>query len=259
MNWFLQQSLEYAAQRSYLDDLYHIYPTIPNGIRRINQKKWERVEAAYNSSDNVELIDSLLNMELFPVKDSYVAFLKKDRSALARNPLTVNRLASEIRAMGINRIYEKCSQPKESNRQMGPMFKNWIRKGELGFPVMTLSDFTNTDGNAILDASDSVMKRFAAEKLGYNQEKGIDFLARIKRHYIIGEAKFLTASGGHQGRQFNDAPNALRSDVGAIRIAILDGFLYIKSGEGMYKTITGRFSESNIMSALLLRNFLNAI
>lgn len=167
MNWFLQQSLEYAAQRSYLDDLYHIYPTIPNGIRDVDEKKWNAVVEAYNTPDNAKLINSLLDMDVFPLKDSYVAFLKKDRSSLTRNPLTVNRLASEIRAMGIDKLYERCTQPKESNRQMGPMFKNWIRKGELGFPIVDFCNFTPTDDNVIICGSDTEIKAFASERLGY--------------------------------------------------------------------------------------------
>ena len=79
MNWFLEQSIDYASQRSYLDDLFKVYPTIPNGIRQIDKAKWKCVETAYNSADNHALIMSLLDLEIFPLKDSYVAFLKKDR------------------------------------------------------------------------------------------------------------------------------------------------------------------------------------
>ena len=25
-------------------------------------------------------------------------------------------------------IYKRCSEPKETNRQIGPMFNNWIKK-----------------------------------------------------------------------------------------------------------------------------------
>ena len=259
MNWFLEQSIDYASQRSYLDDLFKVYPTIPNGIRQIDKAKWKFVETAYNSADNHALIMSLLDLEIFPLKDSYVAFLKKDRSALARNPKTVNRLAAEIREMGLDNLYEKCSQPKETNRQIGPMFKNWVKSGALGFPTLCLEDFKNTNENAILDASDKEMEDFAREELGYIHEKGLDFLARISRQFVIGEAKFLSDTGGHQNAQFNDAIATLESYANAIKIAILDGVVYIKKGGKMYKDVTGKHSEHNIMSALLLRSFLNSI
>ncbi len=40
MNYFTQLSIDYANQRSYLDDLFHVYPTIPEGIREIDSGKW---------------------------------------------------------------------------------------------------------------------------------------------------------------------------------------------------------------------------
>ena len=52
MNNWTQLSIEYANQKSYLDDLFRIYPTIPEGIRDIDQNIWSRVERAYNSQDN---------------------------------------------------------------------------------------------------------------------------------------------------------------------------------------------------------------
>lgn len=44
MNWFMEQSIEYAQQKSYLDDLFKVYPTIPNGIREIDKTVWERLK-----------------------------------------------------------------------------------------------------------------------------------------------------------------------------------------------------------------------
>ena len=40
MNHWTELSIEYANQRSYLDDLFQVYPTIPEGIRDINEKTW---------------------------------------------------------------------------------------------------------------------------------------------------------------------------------------------------------------------------
>lgn len=44
MNKRLKFSIEYANQRSYLDDLFKVYPTIPEGIRDINNEIWANVE-----------------------------------------------------------------------------------------------------------------------------------------------------------------------------------------------------------------------
>ena len=74
MNKWTKLSIEYANQRSYLDDLFRVYPTIPEGIRDIDVDVWNNVERAFKRKDNVQLIQSLLELDLFPIKDSYVAY-----------------------------------------------------------------------------------------------------------------------------------------------------------------------------------------
>jgi hypothetical protein len=118
MNKWTELSIEYANQRSYLDDLFQIYPTIPDGIRDIDQNKWNDVEKAFTKQDNEQLLTRLLKFDLFPIKDSYIAFLKRDTAAIKRNPKTVNRICGRLYQMGLDKIYEKCSEPKETNRQM---------------------------------------------------------------------------------------------------------------------------------------------
>ena len=56
MNYFTQLSIDYATQKSYLDDLFQVYPTIPEGIREIDKKFFSKVELSLHNQDNVELI-----------------------------------------------------------------------------------------------------------------------------------------------------------------------------------------------------------
>lgn len=257
MNYWLKLSIEYANQRSYLDDLFQVYPTIPEGIRDIDENIWEEVEQAFKNKDNTGLLKSLLKLDLFPIKDSYVAYLKRDPSAIERNPATVNRLCGRLYEMGLDNIFKRCSEPKETNRQIGPLFRRWLNKKSLGIQPVKLEEFLKTKENAILDGSDAEMKSFAQEHLNYNRNKGLDFIARFNGKYIIGEAKFLTDFGGHQNAQFNDAIETLKlKGVKAITIAILDGVLYIKGNNKMYREITTTFKDYNIMSSLVLRDFL---
>ena len=235
MNPWIKMSIDYANQRNYLDDLFSVYPTIPEGIRDINQIKWGRVEQAFEAHNNLELLDSLLSLDLFPIKDSYVAYFKRDKTALMRNPATVNRLCGRVYEMGINKVFEKCSEPKETNRQIGPLFKNWMKKGVLGVIPVPIDKFKSNKEDAILDAGDAAMSKFAQEFLGYNHDKGLDFVGRFNGRYVIGEAKFLTDFGGHQNAQFNDAISTVKQDVDAETIAILDGVLYIKGKIKLYK------------------------
>jgi len=257
MNKWTKLSIEYANQRSYLDDLFHIYPTIPEGIREINEKAWIGIEIAFKQQNNDELIRELLKLDLFPIKDSYIAYLKRDKSSIDRNPRTINRICGRIYELGLDKLYERCSEPKETNRQIGPMFRDWLRKKPLGITPVGLNEFVSNNNDAILEGYDKSMMDFAKEELGYNHNKGLDFVARFNGRYIIGEAKFLTDFGGHQNAQFNDAISTLEAKkVKAEKIAILDGVLYIKGNNKMYKSVTETYKNYNIMSALVLREFL---
>ncbi len=257
MNIWTQMSVDYANQRNYLDELYKVYPIIPEGIREVDNSLWKVVESSFLKKDNGALIESLLDLELFPIKDSYVAYFKRDRSALKRNPETVNRLAGRIYEMGLTEIFKKCTEPKETNRQIGPLFRRWLNRKTLGVNLLGNEKFLQSSDNAILDAGDAEMRLFAKKHLGYSHEKGLDFVAKFNGKYVIGEAKFLTDFGGHQNAQFQDAIQTLDArDVRAVKVAILDGVLYIRSGNRMYDFITTNKSKYNIMSALVLRDFL---
>ncbi len=257
MNYWTKLSIEYANQKSYLDDLFQVYPTIPEGIRDIDGDLWKSVEKAFKKKDNDELINNLLKLNLFPIKDSYVAYLKRDNSAIERNPETINRLCGRLYEMSLKDIFSRCTEPKETNRQIGPLFRRWINRKSLGIQPVKLDRFLKSRDNAILDASDAEMMTFAKEHLNYKRNKGLDFIGRFNNKYVIGEAKFLTDFGGHQNAQFNDAIATVKAKgVKAETIAVLDGVLYIKGKNKMYKEVTTKLKKYNVMSALVLRDFL---
>jgi len=259
MNHWTTLSIEYANQRNYLDDLFRVYPCIPEGIRDIDQEKWQAIEKAFEKRDNSGLLKTLLSLDLFPIKDSYVAYLKRDPSALERNPQTVNRLCGRIYEMGLNSIYERCSEPKETNRQIDPLFHRWIEKKTLGVELLRPDKFLATQNNAILRGSDNELMEFANAHLNYKGTKGLDFIARFNGKYVVGEAKFLTDFGGHQNAQFEDAKNLLKNrTITAIKVAILDGVLYIHGNNKMHKFLKDP-NAYNIMSCLVLRDFLYQI
>lgn len=260
MNYWTNLSIDYANQRNYLDDLFQVYPTIPDGIRDFDKTCWEKIEHEFNEKNNIELIKTLLKCDLFPIKDSYVAYLKRDKNSIERNPQTINRLAGRLYEMGLDKIYERCTEPKETNRQIGPLFKRWINSGALGIKPVPLNEFSSTTENAILNASDGEMANWCSNNLNYNRNKGLDFVARFNKKYIIGEAKFLTDFGGHQNAQFEDAISTIETPhVNAIKIAILDGVLYIDGTSKMHSLLLQKSETNDILSTLLLRNYLYSI
>ena len=260
MNYWTQLSIEYANQRSYLDDLFQVYPTIPEGIRDIDNVLWKGIEKAFAKKDNVALLENILKLDLFPLKDSYVAYLKRDKEALKRNPATAARLCGRLYEMGLDEIFSRSSEPKETNRQIGPLFRRWLNKKSLGIQPVQMDKFLAIKGNAILDAGDAEMMAFAKEHLNYRHNKGLDFVGRFNGKYVIGEAKFLTDFGGHQNAQFNDAIATIKAkNVKAVKVAILDGVLYIKGNNKMYRDITTKLKNESIMSSLVFREFLYQI
>ncbi|MBQ7559992.1 MAG: hypothetical protein IJT20_07080 [Synergistaceae bacterium] len=266
MNHWTKQSIEFAQQRNYLDELFKVYPLNPNLRRELSKIQIDKISSAYEQRDNVQLIQTLLEAELFPLKDSYIPFLRHDRDAITRNPQTVNRIAGNLYQMGLETIIEKCTNPKETNRQIGPLFKNWIQKNTIGVPILKDADeFLSSNINCILNSSDSAMQIFARDYLGFIRDKGVDFLAKFNSRYIVGEAKFLTDFGGHQNAQFEDALSSIHSFKGkkqieneVIPVAILDGVLYIKGRNKMHEYIINH-RKDNIFSALVLREFLYSL
>ncbi|HRI29402.1 MAG TPA: hypothetical protein PK715_15185, partial [Chitinophagales bacterium] len=177
MNYWTELSIEYANQKSYLDDLFQVYPAIPEGIREMSQESWNRIEQAFKNRDNTSLIKELLQLDLFPIKDSYIAFLKRDSSSIERNPKTINRICGRLYDMGLDKIFEKCSEPKETNRQIGPFFRRWLNRKALGIQPIGLEEFTNSDEDAILNGSDQELAAFGSDVLNYKRDKGLDFVA----------------------------------------------------------------------------------
>ena len=66
-----------------------------------------------------DLLELLLEQEVFPIKDSYVAYLRRDISAIERNPNTVTRIENTIVNMGLVNVLREITRPIEANRQMG--------------------------------------------------------------------------------------------------------------------------------------------
>ena len=97
---------------------------------------------------------------------------------MENNPQTVNRIYNRLVEMGIDEIYEKSTEPKETNRQIGSQFTRWIKTGTLSVSLINQNEFIATKSDAILNASDNKMKNFANENLGY-RNKGLDFITRF--------------------------------------------------------------------------------
>ena len=210
MNKWSKISIELANQKNYLDQLFEVYPTIPDERRKIKSETIDQIKKYFSSKNNIKLFSTLIKLELFPIKDSYVAFFKRNDESIKINPNQLKRICNRVYDMGLESLLDKITEPKETNRQIGPMFKNWIKKKTFCLPKLDIFNFDKKQ-NGIMIASDDQMKNYAKEKFDYTPNKGLDFIAKKEGKFIIGETKFLTDFGGHQNAQFNDAINVFKS------------------------------------------------
>jgi len=256
MNEWIKRSIELANSERYLDKLSKVYPVTPELERAIPNEIKLQIKKAFDAKDRPGLIKILLKLDKFPIKDPYVAFLRKREQFLTYNPRTVDRIAERLFSTSFDEIIKGCEEPKEFNRQIGTLFKGWLPK--LGYPLLSESKFDACKGIAFLKGSDNELMDYANRELGCNLDKGPDLLAKAGNSYIIGEAKFLTDYGGHQNAQFEDALRLLKGKKGkAIKIAILDGVVWIEGRAKMYRKVC-RLNKI-ALSALLLNEFLESL
>jgi hypothetical protein len=198
-------------------------------------------------------MNHLLQLEKFPYKDSYVGFLRKDRTAIERNPETVRRICDRLFGMGLENVINGITQAKEANTRRGNQFGNWLRQHYNALPMEQF--IASTTGIVLLNANELDAKNFCNTHLRAGITKRPDIVMKAGNRYVIGEAKFLSSTGGNQGRAFDDGIKlAANAEGNAHKIFVLDGVIWIETGSEQYNRID--HSTANIFSALLLREYL---
>jgi hypothetical protein len=252
MNEWAKRTVRLAKAKNYLDCLYDIYPNDPVA-RDIEHSILNSLEVYFKEKDCRSLLNKLLDLDKFPFKDSYISFLRIDRTAIDRNPKTTKRICDILFGMGFEKVKEGIIEPKEPNTRRGPQFANWLKSN---FKHTNLDKFVdNKTGIVFLEDSEKRILDFCNTKLGVGLSKRPDFVAKSNTKYVIGEAKFLSSLGGNQGRGFDDAVKLASNPAGrAYKVAVIDGVVWIQSGSQEYKKI--EHASFYIFSALLLEDFL---
>lgn len=264
MNKWVQNSFKLAVSRGYLDKLSNIYPVDTTVRREVGRKAEGSIIHAFKSGNRKELILTLLRLDRFPIDDPYIGFIRKDKSALDKNPITFTRISKRIQTLGLKGILEGVRRPESSSRKMGQMFKKWLHG--LGYPVLTADQILKTKARvAVLTGGDTSLKKFAKQELGYRGDKGLDLVLKVGKRFIVGEAKFISTSGGTQDKSFRETMNFVRhKDHHAIRIAVVDGVVWAqvsvtkKNRKNLYQTITNLKEGQIALTALLLKKFINS-
>lgn len=255
MNEWAKKTVRLAKMKDYLDRLYEIYPS-DSMQRQVDLSIINSIEETFINRDCIGLLNRLLDLDKFPFKDSYISFLRSDRTAIKRNPKTVKRICDLLFDMGFAKVREGIVEPKEANTRRGPQFAHWLKEK---FIHVNLDTFINSKERIIfLEDSEKEILDFCNTELGLGMSKRPDFMAKSKTKYIVGEAKFLSSLGGNQGRGFDDAIKLAANPSGrAYKAALIDGVVWIESGSQEYKKI--EHTNFYIFSALLLEEFLRKI
>lgn len=80
MNKWTKKSIRIANKPGYLDTLSAIYVMNVNVERPLTPELEKQIRTAYRKKDTPALIHLLLDNSVFPVKDSYVGFLRIKRA-----------------------------------------------------------------------------------------------------------------------------------------------------------------------------------
>lgn len=255
MNKWAKATVRLVTKSNYLDRLQEIYPH-EDVDRDVDEGTINAIKKAFKARNNSALLNKLLDLEKFPYKDSYVGFLRRDRKAISRNPQTVQRICEKLYEMGIEGVIAGATSPKEANTRRGNQFSDWTRKK---FGWLNIEDFrASKSGIYMLDATELEARNFCNTEMGVGISKRPDMVAKSGKKYVIGEAKFLSSTGGNQGRAFEDGMKlATNASGNAFKVFILDGIHWIEKGSEQYRDI--EYGTAAVFSALLLENYLNNI
>lgn len=262
MNKWVKKSIKITSSRGYLDKLMEVYPVNLTLVRSVGVAEKNKIKKAFSKRNSKELISVLLDLERFPIDDPYIGFLRKDKNALIKNPKTAKRIGNRLLKMGPKEIIISASRAKAPSRQVGQMFRKWLYG--LGYPVLNETDFLKNRKIAILKGGDAALVNFTKKRLGYKGKKGLDMVLRIGDKFIIGEAKFITTSGGTQDKSFREGMSFIKQKNKNINcIAILDGVVWLVSSKkrknkklSLYDTVINLGNNKIALSALLLKDFI---
>jgi hypothetical protein len=264
MNVWIKKSINLVKGSAYLDRLIDIYP--PDEISRSKAVDEESpdLKKIFNERKCIELVRELLRLKKrgfkFPIESPYISFLSHYEEGIKKNPITIKKICDKLFEMKYDELKEKIEAPKKASRRIGPMFKIWLRKN---FIFVSVNEFEKSDGVLFLNGGDKFLKKYAQEKLNCKfreLSKGLDFLVKVNKKFLIGTAKFITDFGGSQDNQFKEAISFIKETYApenVIKIAIIDGVAWLK--REMKSTLEKLKNDEYCLSALLLKDFIRSI
>ena len=312
MSIWIRKSFDEYQGKDVLFKLSSIYPSGINKPREIRREDKINIKKLFSltrsKTNDVKLFGLLISSKYtdkakccFPITHSYVRYftnlkVKKQSTGIDNNLTIVTEIIDQVyeTCPNINDLIEAIEQPITSSRQLGQAFNNWCEKN---FPCThnDIDEWSKCNKPICLFCSGEDKKGidWVRSNLGIeistwvDEATGLDLMCKISKKdksvaYIVGEAKFLSDSGGSQKKQRDAAwglaidknlGGELAGNRGAnwnpkkqdVRLlAILDGICWIEDNNNKFtkplKSLMKRGKEDNLaMSALLLKDFFDSV
>lgn len=276
-NKWVADSLELAWKCDYLDQLMAIYPAVPGMRERLPKELKVAIQRSFSLKEGRGLLETILSARKqkypFPLEHPYAALLgglpeKTKKLLLDKNPRVVGTIAKILFSMGVQNVVKGMERAPDINRQLGAAFRGWLRRefsNKKGYSFQ--QDLVNCPKGKItfFDGADMAIEAYIKTDLGIvlpNVSFKRDLLVNINGLIIVGEARFLSTSGGSQTRDIGNTLNFVRtvneSSIKNLKaIAMIDGVVWFNTS---YKRIMSSVPDSvPVMSALLLEQYLQEI
>jgi hypothetical protein len=162
--------------------------------------------------------------------------------------------------MPVEDVIRGAERPIDINRVMGQAFYNWLRRyfPSRGIPILRESQFSDYAGRAFFDGRNADILRYVARALGRKLERGRDFLFKTGGKSVIGEARFLSTSGGSQTRDLNETIEFIKRTKGkVIGVGVLDGIVWFN--KSYTKRLSSLGTQEPALTVLLLEDFLESL
>ena len=255
IDW-IEKSLQIVYDEGYLNRLIAVYPINVNSFREVSKELLEDIKDSYNKRDPIGVVKHCLCLEKFPIDNPYISMLR-EKSIFEKNLEVVKTIGNILLEIEIKDLETLIRVPKSGSRQFGQSFKFWLKNNyEENF--LSYFEFEQYNGNDLkfLKGSDNTLKRYISDKFYINTEKGLDLVFKKKGKTYLGEAKFITDSGGTQTNQLNIALEIAKRDSDNIgSIAIIDGIPWMNSS--YLEKIKREAVNKNVLTALLLREYIS--
>ncbi|MCH7472309.1 hypothetical protein IIA79_05090 [bacterium] len=178
-----QRSFELVEQGGYLDRLSEVYNEPAIEARPLRPEQREQIVKAHREEDVYSLFISLLRLKRFPFNDPFIGVLRENAGQLKTNPRTIERLKAKLRSMQLDEMLKKIEAPPEFNRQMGPLFNQWL---QATFHFVESKEHLRSAQNDIVFYKRGGKKlKELANSLDLATDKQPDFIAKVRGRYIV--------------------------------------------------------------------------